>query len=316
MSGGSAGARASTGESSRAADERRMHACLDIPIDAEVWSGELLAQRDPLSIAVEPGVDYYLVTRGVFRYSETGRQDGLRRWHEVYDFHEPVCVGCGVAEFEPYTLLADGAAPPWLQECLLEHIHVSLVRASAPTLSLRLSDDCGSCEDPYSDNVGGLAVALYRADGDDPLLARDRPGLRLGVEVGPSHETKWLGLDEAFAKLVYVAGKDHESFYQRHAAWTVEPADQWLVEVSGSAIVSAGVEVDPVAEIDHLQAGVTPVELPVRFECDATQLLAHDSSSHRAVVSLRGCGTQIVARLSDAYPHFIGQLRMTLFSAR
>lgn len=295
---------------------RATHACLDIPVDEEVWSGSISSSGQTVEVAVEPGDSYYLVTQGTIRFSETGVQDGLRRWHDEHESCEPFCVGCDPL-LQSIALTVDDSQPSWLQECPLQHTHVFLTRATGRVLSLRLGDKCLWCSDPYADNAGELSAWLYRANGADELVARDANGRRLGVDVGQAHVTHTLGLRTESAQGVCYGPNDASgdaSDYIRAVGWHAGAEDVHIVEITGSAVSVGGVEVDYLSQFDHPQARITAIDPLVEFECEDWTLLRYDRGAHRAVAKLAGCGQPVVARLADEYGDLKGQIRLTLFA--
>lgn len=267
--------------------------CLGAFPDKPVWSGRVPASTIPVDVEVTPGT-YIVVARGRFRFSGTGHQDAMRRWHEPFapassvSRFEPKCTGCDFdPSFRTWSFLVNDAVPEFLRECPFRHASAHLARTHRDRLTLQIRDNI------TDDNAGDLEITVHAVAEADPRAGAEPPGQRLGHAVGAR-----------------VGQKDLDSFVSE-VAWDAE-GEAFLVELTGLGATAPGVEQDALYRWDFRNGQAHPAAL-VEFRCREVRPVAMRPVAHRYLVAVSDCGGPLAARLAPQ-TEILGRIRMSAFT--
>jgi hypothetical protein len=242
--------------------------CFGITIGPRLMEYRVAATTDaPVRLEIPAdGCPHLLLTRGAFRYSSTGVQDALRRWHEPGEDNDPACVSCELTEDEArVSFTIDGLARRPLLECPFQSTYIHGVPDDARVVDVAIHDATLSGQDPYADNSGELLVSVHRLSRSSPIVTRDAVGVRLGSPVGEWVGGHWAGIEPlgdeltallVAAKLLQVNPFDVITFTAPQVMVSARDTDEFLVEVSGIAGLGAGFELDAEHIWDHTTRGV------------------------------------------------------------
>ena len=265
-------------------------ACLDAGQGVLVSTLSVSAEREDeeVHLPVAPGT-YGVVVEGVFEFSEAGRQDGCRRFYDPLLRIDPVCFCCKVAPdgsgfyYENlYSLVFHDEVERLTRECPFAHRYLFLVRPQNGELKFKIND-AKWLGDAYDDNKGSLTLAIYRLDSCHPLVARDRPGYRLGHPVGDALPEGYVGTDLA------------------SASWP-RPGQDFLVEIQGFLSTGQGIEQDATERSDYTLQ--TQVSMPFLESNCSLELITGDPLAHRYLFRASACqdpAGELVVRLPPAY---------------